>query len=143
GEALAGGRAAETFGRMVSALGGPSGFIEDCRAFLPRAATERAVAAERGGFVTAIATRGIGLAVVGLGGGRSKPDDLVDHSVGITGLLPVGTEIRPGDPLAIVRARSPGDAEAAAKAIREAYDIGSVKPARQKLVMRRIGAPAF
>ena len=93
-EALNGGRAAEVFGRMVAALGGPVGFIDDYRRFLPRANTELPVKAERDGYVTAIATRDVGVAVVALGGGRTKPDDEIDHAVGLTRLLPVGAEDR-------------------------------------------------
>jgi thymidine phosphorylase len=137
-EALDSGRAAETFGRMVSALGGPSGFIEDCRAFLPKAEVERLVKAPRRGYVAAIATREIGLAVVGLGGGRRKPEDTVDHAVGITGLLPVGTEVAKGDPLAIVLARSEQSAEEAAATVLTAYSLGEARPSRRKPVMRRV-----
>jgi thymidine phosphorylase len=137
-EALDSGRAAETFGRMVHALGGPAGFVEDCRAFLPRADVEIAVKADRGGYVAGIATRDIGIAVVGLGGGRRKPEDAVDHAVGITDLLPVGAEVARGDALALVRARSKTGAEAAAAAIRMAYSLGDGRPARRKPVMRRV-----
>jgi thymidine phosphorylase len=137
-EALDGGRAAETFGRMVHALGGSTGFIEDCRAFLPKAEIEHAVKAPRGGYVAGIATREIGLAVVGLGGGRRKPEDIVDHAVGITGLLPVGAEVAEGDALAIVRARSERSAEEAAATVLAAYSLGDSRPSRRKSVMRRV-----
>jgi thymidine phosphorylase len=137
-QALEGGRAAETFGRMVSALGGPSNFVENCRAYLPKADVELAVTADGKGYITGIATREIGIAVVSLGGGRRKPKDMVDHAVGITDLLPVGTEVARGDALAIVRARTKSDAEAAAAAIRAAYSLGESRPARRKPVMRRV-----
>jgi thymidine phosphorylase len=137
-EALDGGRAAETFGRMVHALGGSTGFIEDCRAFLPKAEIEHAVKAPRGGYVAGIATREIGLAVVGLGGGRRKPEDIVDHAVGITGLLPVGAEVAEGDALAVVRARSERSAEEAAATVLAAYSLGDARPSRRKSVMRRV-----
>jgi thymidine phosphorylase len=137
-EALDGGRAAETFGRMVSALGGPAGFVDDCRAFLPKAEFEVAVKAAAGGYVTGIATRGIGLAVVELGGGRRKPEDAVDPAVGITNLLPIGAEVRLGDPLALVRARSQAGAEAAVASVGAAYTLGDTRPARRKPIMRRV-----
>ena len=137
-KALDSGRAAEIFGRMVSILGGPADFMERPLTYLPKAPVEFAVAAEKKGFVTGIATRDIGVAVVALGGGRSAPEDAIDHAVGITGLLPVGAEAVRGEPLAIVHARSKSDAEMAAAAIREAYTIGPARPAAQKAVLRRI-----
>ncbi|WP_378945321.1 thymidine phosphorylase [Mesorhizobium sp. ANAO-SY3R2] len=132
------GRAAEVFGRMVAALGGPSDFVSYPAKYLPRADVEFAVKAKRDGFVKGIATRDVGLAVVALGGGRTRPDDKVDHAVGLSGLLPVGAEVRAGEPLALVHARSASDAEAAAAAVLAAYGIGEAKPVAQKAVVRRI-----
>jgi len=138
GEALAGGRAATVFARMVAALGGPADFVERPEAYLPKAPVELAVTATQDGFVSGIATRDIGLAVVTLGGGRSRPDDRIDHSVGLTRLLPVGAELRRGEALALVHARSEADAEAAAAAVRAAYAVGASKPHAEKTVLRRI-----
>lgn len=137
-QVLDNGRAAETFGRMVAALGGPTDFVSKPAQYLPRAEVELAVKAQHNGFVSAIATRDIGLAVVALGGGRTRPEDKVDHAVGITGLLPVGAEVRVGEPLATVHARSASDAEAAAVSVLAAYTIGEAKSAGQKAVIRRI-----
>ena len=137
-EALEGGRAAVVFGRMTAALGGPAGFVENPRKFLPRAPVELAVRAPKNGFVAGIATREVGLAVVSLGGGRRRPDDRIDHAVGITRLLPVGAEVRTGEALALVHARSQADAETAAAAVRSAYAIGASKPSPEKAVLRRV-----
>ncbi|TPI70046.1 thymidine phosphorylase [Mesorhizobium sp. B3-1-3] len=137
-EALAGGRAAAVFARMVAVLGGPGDFIEKPEKYLPTAPVELAVKAEQDGFVTGIATRDIGLAVVTLGGGRSRPDDKIDHAVGLTRLLPVGAEARPGEALALVHARTDAEAEATAAAVRAAYTIGGSKPPAEKTVLRRI-----
>ena len=65
-----------------------------------------AVLADSAGYVTGIATRDIGLAVVALGGGRTTPDDVDRPRVGFTGLLPIGAEAVKGEPLAIVHART-------------------------------------
>jgi thymidine phosphorylase len=138
GDALDSGRAAEAFGQMVATLGGPADFVERPLDHLPRAPLEIEVTAEQGGFVTGIATRDIGLAVVALGGGRTTPDDAIDHAVGITGLLPVGAEAVTGEPLAIVHARSRNAAEKAAREIHAGYTIGPARPSVQKAVVRRI-----
>ncbi|WP_353643579.1 thymidine phosphorylase [Mesorhizobium sp. WSM2239] len=137
---LQSGKAAETFGRMVAELGGPADFIEKSRQYLPKAKVERAVSAPTDGYVAGVATREVGLAVVTLGGGRTRPEDSVDHSVGITRLLPVGAEVKAGEALALVHARSEDEAEQASAAILAAYTIGETKPPLQKAVIRRIGA---
>lgn len=137
-EALESGRAAEAFARMVARLGGPGDIVEDWTKYLPAAEHEWPVKAERDGFVAGVETREIGLAVVELGGGRTKPEDVVDHAVGFTRLLPVGTEVRRGEPLAVVHARSQGDAEKAAAALKNACRIEEKKPSRRKTVIRRV-----
>ncbi|TJV09236.1 MAG: thymidine phosphorylase, partial [Mesorhizobium sp.] len=119
---------------MVTALGGPADFVESPEKYLPKAAVEMAVKAAEDGFVTGIATREIGLAVVALGGGRVRPDDKIDHSVGLTRLLPVGAEVHGGEALVLVHART----EAAAVAVRAAYTVGHSKPTAEKTVLRRI-----
>jgi thymidine phosphorylase len=138
-EALERGKAAEIFGRMVAVLGGPPDFVENSGAYLKKAPIERQVTASHNGFVTGIATRDIGLAVVALGGGRTRPSDTVDPAVGITRLLPVGAEVHRGDALALVHARAEANAEAAVAAVQAAYTIGPARPPAQKSVIRRIG----
>ena len=137
-EALDSGRAAAVFGRMVAALGGPADFVERPEKHLPVAPVERVVPATADGFVTGIATREIGLTVVSLGGGRRRPDDGVDPAVGISRLLPVGAQVRAGEALALVHARSEADADMAAAAVRAAYAMGPSKPAPDRAVIRRI-----
>ena len=137
-DALNSGRAAETFGRMVKVLGGPADFIDDCRRYLPAAPVRVPVPSPHEGFVTAIATRDIGVAVVALGGGRTRPQDTVDHAVGLTELAPIGAEISRGDPLAFVLARSEDEAKAAVQAVQAAYMIGEKRPATPKVVLRRV-----
>ena len=138
--ALESGKAAEVFGRMVAALGGPADFVENYANRLPKAQVEFAVKADRSGYVTAVETREIGIAVVTLGGGRTDPGAAIDHSVGITSLVPIGSKIAMGDALALVHARSQAQAEEAARAVLAAYEVGETKPAVARPVRRRVVA---
>ncbi|MGC4024634.1 MAG: thymidine phosphorylase [Mesorhizobium sp.] len=137
-DALESGSAAESFARMVALLGGPADFMEKMHEHLPTTPIQRAVKAEQSGFVREISTRDIGIAVVDLGGGRTRPQDSVDHAVGLTELLQVGTEVHEGDALAIVHARSEDDFQRAAQHVRIAYIVGEPRPAPAKSVQRRI-----
>lgn len=141
-QALESGAAAERFARMVHGLGGPTDFIERPHGHLPRAAVEHAVPAPRDGYVASVATRAIGLAVVVLGGGRTRAEDDIDPAVGLTHLLPVGAEVRAGEPLAHVHARSRDDAEQAAERILAAYAIEATRPPSRDVIVRRISAPS-
>ena len=138
--ALDSGRAAEIFGRMVAGLGGPVDFVERPSNHLPRASFEHAVPAPRAGYIGAIATRDVGLAVVVLGGGRARPQDIVDPAVGLTGLVPLGVEVREGDPLAIVHARDEHAARRAEAAILAAYRIDEEAPETAPAVITRVVA---
>lgn len=135
--ALSSGRAAERFARMVSALGGPTDFVERYKAYLPTSPVEIEVKALNSGHVGRIATREIGLAVVALGGGRTSPSDAIDHAVGITRLLPLGSKVEAGDPLALIHARDKASGETAARQVVEAYEIGA-EPAGRKTIIERI-----
>jgi thymidine phosphorylase len=139
-EAIGSGKAAEIFGRMVVALGGPSDLLDRPDAHLAAAPVIRPIHAERTGIVQSIATRDVGLAVVALGGGRTRPQDPVDHAVGLTELAGIGTVIDRERPLGIVHARSEEAAEAAARVVRAAYGLGEEKVEAGPLILERIGA---
>lgn len=122
-EALSSGRAAVCFGKMVHALGGPSDFIEWMDHYLPKTEHMVPILPEEPGVVSAIDTRAVGLAVVELGGGRLRADDVIDHAVGLTGLARIGDHLAADQPLAFVHARSESDAARASDRLRAAYSL--------------------
>lgn len=136
-EAFRSGRAAEIFGRMVAALGGPADLVEKADAHLPSAPVVRVVNAPVDGAVTAIDTRAIGVAVVALGGGRVRPEDRIDPAVGFTGLAGLGEIVDSDRPLGVVHARSESDADEGARRLVAAYTLGE-GPSRGPAVIDRI-----
>ena len=137
-DALESGRAAECFGAMVGALGGPNDLVEHPERHLPLAPVIEEIHADCAGFVETIDVRELGMAVVDLGGGRRRAEDRIDPAVGLTGLVQVGDEVGPDRPLARVHARSDADAERAAVAIRRACRIGEQRPGRPELISERL-----
>ncbi|WP_457597577.1 thymidine phosphorylase [Hydrogenimonas sp.] len=128
-KALDSGEAAERFGKMVAALGGPADFLERFDDYLPEAPVVRPVYAQEEGYVVAIDTRAVGMAVVALGGGRVRPQDTIDYTVGLTDILPLGERADAHRPLAYVHARSDADYDEAARRLRDAYSISKTPPA--------------
>jgi thymidine phosphorylase len=127
--ALDGGAAAERFAEMVRELGGPADLLEAPDKHLRTAAVTVAVEPAEPGIVRRVDVRAAGLAVVALGGGRTREDDPVDHSVGLTEVAAPGEEVAPGGrPLAIVHARDEEGAARAAEALRTAYELGDPAP---------------
>ena len=138
--ALASGEAAERFARMVVLLGGPADLLARPDAYLPLPEVTLPVLPARAGFVAVEDARAIGLAIVGMGGGRVRADQRIDHAVGFTRVAPIGAEVGPDRPLALVHARSAAQAEAAAAELRAAIAIGDAPPALAPVVLERITA---
>ncbi len=136
--ALASGEAAERFARMVTALGGPADLLERPDAYLPLPAVTVPVLPARAGFVAAEDARAIGLAIVGMGGGRVRADQRIDHAVGFTGVAPIGAAVGPERPLCLVHARTAAQAEAAAAEFRAAVTIADRPPAATPVILGRV-----
>ena len=131
-EAVTSGEAAEVFARMVTALGGPADFIDNAPSHLPRAPVTHPVYAD--GFVTAVNTRAVGNAIIGLGGGRREVGQSLDLSVGFSDIAPIGTELSGDRPLAVVHAASDADAEAARGNLLAAVARGANPPSKRPVV---------
>jgi thymidine phosphorylase len=135
---LESGHAAEYFGRMVAAQGGPADFVERWPDRLPSAPVVREVPAPRAGFVISVDGAALGQAVVHLGGGRLRDGDRVNPSVGLTDLAGIGEEVSRDLPLAMVHAATEADAEAAVRAVQAAYGFGDAEPDEPPLIHKRI-----
>lgn len=136
--ALDSGAAAERFQAMVRALGGPRDLVASPWKHLERAPVVVDVFAGTTGVVTHIDTRRVGLAVVELGGGRTRPQDPVDHAVGLTQLAGLGDRLDASRPLATVHARTADAAERAGLTLRAAYTMGRRAKAEVPVVRDRI-----
>jgi thymidine phosphorylase len=138
-EALASGRAAEIFARMVEAQGGPSDILEKAEAHAPLAPASLPVLAGADGYIGTMDARAVGMAVVALGGGRTDPAQKVDHGVGLTEICQIGDKVSADQPLAVVYARDAAAAERAAASVRAAVGITADKPASTCIVSKVIG----
>ncbi len=136
--AFASGAAAERFAKMIAALGGPTDLLERPDKHLAAAPIVKPVFATSPGTVQAIDTRGVGQAVVALGGGRTRPQDAIDHAVGIVALAEMGAVVDPDRPLGIVHARDEAGFARAEARLRDAYRLGEGTPQRGRLIAERI-----
>ena len=95
--------------------------------------------------MTAVEVRALGLAVVALGGGRTRASDPVDHRVGLEAVAGLGEAVGPeakasSRPLAIVHARTEAEADRAAAAVRAAFTLGDGPVDAGPVVRERVGA---
>ncbi|MCC5963843.1 MAG: thymidine phosphorylase [Rhodobacteraceae bacterium] len=135
--ALDSGAAAERFAQMVAALGGPADFLERVAHHLPTAPVIRTVPAPVAGVVAGYDTRALGLAVIGLGGGRRQADDRIDLRVGLSQIAAVGQAVNAGDPVALVHAAEDASAARAVAEVTAACRIAESASA-EPLVLGRI-----
>jgi thymidine phosphorylase len=137
--ALDSGQAAERFAAMVAELGGPADLLEHPERHLTNAPMTRPIEPNEPGIVTGIDVRAVGIAVVGLGGGRARETDPVDHGVGFTEVAGLGERVGPGErPLAMVHAADEQAAARAAQALKTAYAIGDTAPESTQPVIERL-----
>ncbi|RKT30906.1 thymidine phosphorylase [Roseovarius halotolerans] len=138
-ETLSDGRAAAHFGRMVAAMGGPNDFVENWEGHLPEAVVIRDLPAPCAGHVTAMDGESMGLAVIGLGGGRQVEADKVNPAVGLDRVLPLGASVARGDPLLRIHATSEDDADRAAEQLLRATVIRDAPAQIPALIHERLG----
>jgi thymidine phosphorylase len=136
--ALESGAAAERFAAMVAALGGPADLLEAPDRHLAAAPVTRPAAPERAGVVAGMDCRAVGLVVTGLGGNRRREDDVIDPSVGLTGIAPIGAPVGPDRPLAVVHAASEDAADEAIATLRAAVVVRDEAPPERPVVAGRI-----
>ena len=138
-KAIRRGFAAEKLGQMVASLGGPVGFVENWRRFLPEATVIREVAAPSDGYVAAMDGEALGQAVLALGGGRMAQGDRINPAVGLSDVVRLGTSVKRGQTIAVVHATRPDEADRAAAAVTKAVRMAGSKPKLPELILERVG----
>ncbi len=140
-EVIKNGKAAEHFAKMVTLLGGPADLMEKPGKYLKKAAVVKEFYPEKKGVVSAIDARAIGIGIVELGGGRSKPADGIDYSVGLTQVAQIGEETGQGArPLAVIHAKDEVSWQKMARTLSAAATIAEKTDASEQLVRLRIAA---
>jgi thymidine phosphorylase len=125
-EAVTSGRAAEVFSAMVAALGGPADFLENSETYLVKAPVVRPIHVD--GYLMAVDARGVGNAIIELGGGRHRVGEALDLSVGFSEVAPIGTLLDAETPLAVVHAASEDAADQAENLLLKACKLGQEMP---------------
>jgi len=134
-EAIASGRALETYSAMIKAQGG------DPDAPLPRAGhIQQALPAPGSGYITHLDALAVGVAAWRLGAGRARKEDDVSHTAGIRCLAKPGDHVEEGQHVLELHADDPARFGLALEALRDALTIGSEPPAKVSLVIDQVGA---
>ncbi|MEL7012510.1 MAG: thymidine phosphorylase [Pseudomonadota bacterium] len=132
------GHAAERFGRMIAAMGGPVQFMDKQARFLPEANVIREFVAIRSGYISAIDGEAMGHAVIALRGGRRVETDVIDPSVGLSSIVSLGQHVTAGQPLLYIHAGRSEHADHAADVLATAIRISDEPADIPPLIHERI-----
>ena len=138
GDLITNGSALEIFGRMVSALGGPIKFTDDWNRFLPEATVITEIPTLKAGYLNAWKGHDLGNTIISLGGGRRVQTDIVDPSVGLDQIQPLGSYLNEGDIIARVHASRTDIAQEVIKKVQASAIIASKKKNSNSLFLREI-----
>jgi thymidine phosphorylase len=98
--------------------------VLDDPAVLPQAPVSAVWEAPRAGYVTMVAPRVIGEAIIAMGGGRRRAEDEIDHAVGFVITAKPGDRVERNQPLATAYGRDDEGIRLGRKALDEAIAIG-------------------
>ncbi len=136
-DVLQSGAGLEKFRRVIENQGGDPRVVDDY-ARMPSVSESQTVTAPRDGFVSELQAESIGRAAVALGAGRAKLDDRVDPAVGIEVERPVGSPVRHGDVILVVRHRAGRGLAEAMPLLTASVKIDDVAPAARPVVVEEV-----
>tara|TARA_B100000035_G_scaffold32792_1_gene24924 strand:+ start:109 stop:1416 length:1308 start_codon:yes stop_codon:yes gene_type:complete len=137
-ESLSSGKAAEIFGRMIAALGGPVDFVEKSDEYLPVAKNILDFPSPSSGYLKSVNGRILGQAVIELGGGRKQADDKLDLSVGLDQFTRIGKNIEQGDPLLRIHSSNDRNIERVKNLLSEAFQFSENPEESNPLILESI-----
>jgi pyrimidine-nucleoside phosphorylase len=136
-KAIATGRAAERFQRIIEAQGGNPAVVDD-PAILPQAAECEIFGAPRRGFVARMEPKAIGRGIIEMGGGRTRVEDTADPSVGFVITARPGDWVEQGEPMATIFARDRAGIGSGRHALRSAVIIADEAEPPLPLISHRV-----
>jgi pyrimidine-nucleoside phosphorylase len=137
--ALLGGKALQTFSRLIKAQGGDPRVITSPDR-LPQARHRLGVGAPSAGYIKRIDALEVGRVAVALGAGRLKADDEVDHAAGIEFTKRTGEAVRKSETLAYIYARDAALGRRCARRLREAITVSRKRPRARRIIIGKATA---
>jgi len=102
-QAMTSGLALRKFEEWIQAQGGDTRVVREPR-LLPQARLVAPLESPQAGYIEALNAMHVGVATVGLGAGRAKKGDPIDHAVGVVLHKKVGDHVAKGEPLLTIHA---------------------------------------
>jgi pyrimidine-nucleoside phosphorylase len=132
-EAIRDGRAYRKLLEWISAQGGDTSVLEDL-SLLPVSSICYELCAPEAGYISHMATDGIGTAACLLGAGRAKKEDTIDPAAGIVLQAKTGDYVEKGQCIAYLYTSSEALLPAAERAFLESLTFTSLPPVAKPLI---------
>lgn len=132
------GAAYECFVKMAISLGADRHSVEDFANLAPVAPYIEPIYAQTSGFVSAMDTRQIGLGVIMLGGGRTRPEQKINYTTGFSSFCQIGDKVDNKTPLCYIYAEDKDKIKEVAQLIRNAVTVTEEKPKPTPVILRKI-----
>lgn len=133
-KALASGKALALMKNMVVAQGGDGAVVDHPEKLFVQPA-RGTVVAERDGFVSTVDALEIGLVGVSIGAGRTRADQAIDPSVGLSILAKPGDKVTRGQPLCHLHLRADQAPDAYVARAAAAFSVSETQIAAEELVI--------
>lgn len=133
-DVLFSGEALEYFRRFVQAQGGNPTICDDT-GLLPKASHELPIIAREDGWVSAIDSRRIGYALVGIGAGRKKLEDALDYGAGAFLPVKIGDQVRKGDSMGTLYCSDPESGMMTVEQILQSYTISQKEVEKPPVIL--------
>lgn len=128
------GEGLEKFKEMISRQWGDVRVIDDPE-LLPKAKYRIPLNSLESGYIAGFDAKVIGQAVVNLGGGRLKKEDLIDYAVGIETVKKIGDEIKEGEPILYIHANTETQGLLQIETLRSSIKISKEPVAKAKEIL--------
>ena len=135
---ISSGKAYEKFIKMAECLGGDTKKLENFTKEGPKAPYMEPVYAKQSGYISAIDTREIGLGIIMLGGGRTKPLQQINYTTGFSSFCQIGEKVDDKTPLCYIHAEDKDVMSLVAERIRKAIVISNEKPKESPVIIKKI-----
>ena len=134
---LESGQPLEIFKKFIAAQHGQSKVCDDY-SLLPRSKHQVPFLAEKNGYISQINAYEVGMAVVDIGGGRKKKEDIIDHSAGFMFHKKVGEKVTRGEAILTIYGTDKKSIAGAKKRLKKAIAIGKEKVSLPPLILHLI-----
>jgi pyrimidine-nucleoside phosphorylase len=131
---LSDGSAFEKFKTMVSEQGGDVTYIENPSKY-PKAKYSRKLSAQKRGYIHTV---NAGMIARGASILSKRKDGTTDYTVGVSGIMKIGMQIKQGEPLIMIHYNDENNLEPALEYFREAYRLAPKRPVLNELIVERI-----